>query len=637
MSVQPRQRFAPSRPCPICGGHDSGPRGTGVRCFGFLSDDGRYANCTRPEHAGTLAQHPSNNTYGHRLEGACGCGLRHGAAPIHPVSTPAVHRATPNTPPVAPPTTTGSTLGKIVATYKYHDEDGTLLYEVVRYEPKTFRQRQPAADGGWTWNLDRVRRVVYRLPELTRADADTTVYLCEGEKDCDNVRALGLTATTNAGGAEKWMDSYTAFFTGHRVVILPHNDDAGRRHARKVAGALRCIARDVRVLELPGLEEKGDASDWIAAGGTRDELARMAAAAPPSVALPDKATLLERFKDLDRDELLRRLVDATHEVAVLQSEKEQADGILGNATLSPPERIVALGLAREVTEQSIRGTISPDKDVKLFFPKLAERTGLSTDTVGRTVKALARTGAHSYQAVREIQEGQPVTRSYVTIASNPDAYAHALSTPAPDRIAPDGRVLKHGGARVCHKCGGLNLVPALLCRDCGHAEEEREVEQKIADRHRLARGRRGPDSVPRPLPQLAAKRDASADIHPIGSAVVDRAPAHGQDPDEGAPIALPHLAAKHQAPEDAIALPQVAAPLSINGEGPQDAVRSDALWDALAAHDTPPRQTYSPGRRCCHEGCLEPVKHGKGHDHRWAWICTAGHDQARLALEVGAR
>ena len=36
-----------------------------------------------------------------------------------------------------------------VAAYAYTDADGALLFEVVRFEPKTFRQRRPDGRGGW--------------------------------------------------------------------------------------------------------------------------------------------------------------------------------------------------------------------------------------------------------------------------------------------------------------------------------------------------------------------------------------------------------------------------------------------------------------------------------------------------------
>ena len=43
--------------------------------------------------------------------------------------------------------------GRIVATYDYTDADGALLYQVLRLEPKSFRQRQPDGNGGWKWEL----------------------------------------------------------------------------------------------------------------------------------------------------------------------------------------------------------------------------------------------------------------------------------------------------------------------------------------------------------------------------------------------------------------------------------------------------------------------------------------------------
>jgi putative DNA primase/helicase len=73
---------------------------------------------------------------------------------------------------------------QITATYPYRDEQGTLLYEVARFEPKTFRQRRPDGAGGWTWSVNGVRRVVYRLPKLR---GHQICYICEGEKDCDRL------------------------------------------------------------------------------------------------------------------------------------------------------------------------------------------------------------------------------------------------------------------------------------------------------------------------------------------------------------------------------------------------------------------------------------------------------------------
>lgn len=50
--------------------------------------------------------------------------------------------------------------------YVYHDAAGVPKYEVVRYEPKSFRQRQCDGHGGHTWNMEGVERLPYRLPQL---------------------------------------------------------------------------------------------------------------------------------------------------------------------------------------------------------------------------------------------------------------------------------------------------------------------------------------------------------------------------------------------------------------------------------------------------------------------------------------
>ena len=164
--------------------------------------------------------------------------------------------------------------------YPYLDEDGQVLFEVCRYEPKTFKQRQPSARGGWTWSVKGVRQVPYRLPQLLAAP-NALVFIVEGEKDADALAAIGLIATCNAGGAGKWPDAITPCLSGRRVCILPDNDDAGREHAAKVAAKLAGVAADVRIIELPSLPLKGDVCDWLEAGGTADRLGELAQAARP--------------------------------------------------------------------------------------------------------------------------------------------------------------------------------------------------------------------------------------------------------------------------------------------------------------------------------------------------------------------
>jgi len=168
---------------------------------------------------------------------------------------------------------------RIVATYDYLDAQGALLFQAVRFEPKDFRQRRPDGNGGWTWELGNTPRVLYRLPELLAADGGAWAFLVEGEKDADNLVAAGLVATTNPMGAGKWHKlTDDSALHGRRVAILPDRDTAGRKHAEEVAAALQSKAAEFKIVELPG--DGKDASDWLAAGGTAEQLLAIVEAAP---------------------------------------------------------------------------------------------------------------------------------------------------------------------------------------------------------------------------------------------------------------------------------------------------------------------------------------------------------------------
>lgn len=160
-----------------------------------------------------------------------------------------------------------------VAAYTYTTADGEVLFEVVRFEPKEFRQRRPDGTGGWAWNMEGVERVLYRLPEtLAAVAAGRVIYVVEGEKAADALARIGLDATCSPAGAGKWRAAYSETIRGADVVILPDNDAPGRDHAANVARALDGIARRVRVVPLPGLAHKADPFDWIEAGGTAEAL-----------------------------------------------------------------------------------------------------------------------------------------------------------------------------------------------------------------------------------------------------------------------------------------------------------------------------------------------------------------------------
>ena len=163
----------------------------------------------------------------------------------------------------------GNEARREVAVYKYADESGRHLYDVVRFTGKEFRQRRP--DG--SWGLGGARRVLYRLPDVLAAIRDgSPVYVVEGEKDADAINAIpdgSAVATTNPMGAGKWRPDYSESLRGGNVTIVQDKDEPGRRHAREVAGALKDIAASVRIVEA---KQGKDAADHLAAGLTLDQL-----------------------------------------------------------------------------------------------------------------------------------------------------------------------------------------------------------------------------------------------------------------------------------------------------------------------------------------------------------------------------
>ncbi|MDB3895944.1 AAA family ATPase [Alphaproteobacteria bacterium] len=159
--------------------------------------------------------------------------------------------------------------------YDYIDAQGELLYQVQRFYPKSFRQRRPDSNGGWIYNLKGVPLLPYLLPALLR-DQQGTIFIVEGEKCAGGLSGLGLLATTNSGGAGNWKPILNHHFQGRDVVIIPDNDAAGRTHAQRVAQNLFGVAKSLKILELPGLPEKGDVIDWLANGNEPHDLIRWA-------------------------------------------------------------------------------------------------------------------------------------------------------------------------------------------------------------------------------------------------------------------------------------------------------------------------------------------------------------------------
>jgi putative DNA primase/helicase len=161
------------------------------------------------------------------------------------------------------------TAPRLVAEYDYTDEAGELLYQVVRFEPKDFRPRYRDRVGNWVWRKH-PRQVLYRLREVLESPI---VFVVEGERDVETLRAHGFVATTNAGGARApWLHQYTTTLSGREVVIIPDNDRPGWQRAATIARALFSVA-EIGVLELPS--EHKDVTDWFSGGHSESELIAM--------------------------------------------------------------------------------------------------------------------------------------------------------------------------------------------------------------------------------------------------------------------------------------------------------------------------------------------------------------------------
>ncbi len=184
-------------------------------------------------------------------------------------------------------------------TFDYHNADGSPNGVVFRFDytdgkPKAIRQAR--LDGtDWIAEAMLEPRTLFRLQLLIAKDIDEPVLVVEGEKKADACAALGFVATTSSQGAKCPAKTDWAPLKGRRVVILPDNDEPGRKYCGAVAKLVRAAgAASVRVLELEGLEEGEDVADWIATfereGIPRDDIAarlRELVAAAPAMPEPE--------------------------------------------------------------------------------------------------------------------------------------------------------------------------------------------------------------------------------------------------------------------------------------------------------------------------------------------------------------
>lgn len=188
----------------------------------------------------------------------------------------------------------------IEAIYKFYDENGDLAYEKIRKKGKKFLHRR-YIDGETVWGMEEgiytetfpgskswsikerpgakkayypgQEQLLYNLPNVIKGIKEgQTIFITEGEKDSDSLITRGLIATTTSIGAtkgdlgKKWPSRFNSFFKGANVVLLPDNDEPGKRFMEHIAIELKNIANNIKIVELPDLSKKEDITDWLEYG-----------------------------------------------------------------------------------------------------------------------------------------------------------------------------------------------------------------------------------------------------------------------------------------------------------------------------------------------------------------------------------
>ncbi len=269
MGVDRTQRFSTAHPCPVCNGYDEAARGNGARCFGFLSDDGRYAHCSREEYAGTLERNATSATYCHYLgSGTCRCGKEH-SGPISAHTAANGKAGTKKRANFEQPKDT---------VYFYRGPSGEAIYAAIRFGGKKPSYPAYKKDGVWWLGTpEDYSPIPYNLPGVMQAALEgKPVDIFEGESDVEVAKKLGLYATTNMMGAGKFRQELVPYFRGLDVRINQDNDAPGKDHALDVAHKLFGTAKSIKLIPpFPDVPEGGDFKDWIAAGGTYEEYLRI--------------------------------------------------------------------------------------------------------------------------------------------------------------------------------------------------------------------------------------------------------------------------------------------------------------------------------------------------------------------------
>ncbi|MGZ8256303.1 MAG: DUF3631 domain-containing protein [Gallionella sp.] len=272
--------------------------------------------------------------------------------------------------------------------FTYEDEQSTPLYwrvAVYCFEPKDkyirpfhstgtgFEAKEPPAPPEG--------KPLYGLQRLAIKPA-ALVVICEGEKATDALNKYfhlqgyaGALAVTSGGASSATAANWQPL-AGRACFVFPDNDDAGIQYAADVVQALQGIASGTAVLDISGLAlpHKGDAVEWLAAGGNIDGLMMLIDATRSPSPIVNNQTKQgqglaghdERITSAPEVEVLRKVTgkvtpDAPVESATVEAVESEDETIARLATLNPLayDRIKkataeALGVSTSALDKAVR-------------------------------------------------------------------------------------------------------------------------------------------------------------------------------------------------------------------------------------------------------------------------------------------
>jgi len=200
--------------------------------------------------------------------------------------------------------------------WTYTNAGGEPIGMVVRWDTGTKKDIRPIArnaEGLWIIAGMPTPRPLYKLQELLATPAESRIYVTEGEKAADAVRAVGLVATTSPHGSKSASKADWAPLTMREVVILPDNDEAGERYADSVAQLAKTAgAKSVRIIRLIELWKEmpkgGDMADLLEHRGgdvklVRAEVEALIAKSDAIESNPERSNSIGEFVPFPTDQL----------------------------------------------------------------------------------------------------------------------------------------------------------------------------------------------------------------------------------------------------------------------------------------------------------------------------------------------